>query len=71
MLELNRDHAEAARAAGVLAATDVPGFGLIGHLREMVERSDVAAEVAADAVPLLPGAFASAEAGVASSGRRQ
>lgn len=68
MLELNRAAAEAARAAGVLAATDITGFGLLGHLREMVERSSVAAEIAADAVPLLPGALEAAEAGVATSG---
>jgi selenide, water dikinase len=55
MTRLNRDDAEAALAAGAAAMTDVTGFGLLGHLRELTEASGVAAEVEADAVPAIPG----------------
>jgi selenide,water dikinase len=63
MLRLNRHPAHLAREAGVTAATDVTGFGLLGHLWEMVDRSGVAATIDANAVPLLPGALESAAAG--------
>ena len=55
MTTLNRDAAEAAVAAGASAMTDVTGFGLLGHLREMCEGSGVSAEVSAGAVPAIPG----------------
>ena len=53
MTTLNRDGAAAARAAGVRAMTDVTGFGLLGHLGELVAASGVAAEVYAGAVPAI------------------
>lgn len=37
--------------------TDITGFGLIGHLREMLMASNVAAKISASAIPLLPGAL--------------
>lgn len=49
------------------AMTDVTGFGLAGHLLEMLEASGTAAELRLDALPLLPGAEALAAAGFASS----
>jgi selenide, water dikinase len=55
MTALNRDAAEAAVAAGASAMTDVTGFGLLGHLRELATASGVAAEVDATAVPAIPG----------------
>lgn len=55
MRTLNRGAAEAMVEVGVSAATDVTGFGLLGHLREMAAASGVDAEVEAAAVPLLPG----------------
>jgi selenide, water dikinase len=55
MTELNAAAADAARAAGVHAMTDVTGFGLLGHLRGLALASGVAAEVEAAAVPALPG----------------
>jgi selenide, water dikinase len=55
MTTLNRDAAAAARAAGVHAMTDVTGFGLLGHLGELVAASAVAAEVEAAAVPAIAG----------------
>jgi selenide,water dikinase len=64
MLTLNRAAADAARAAGgTHAATDITGFGLLGHAAEMAEKSGVALRVFADAVPLLPGAENYAAAG--------
>jgi selenide, water dikinase len=54
MATLNRAAAEAMLAVGVDAATDVTGFGLLGHLHELTEGSGVGAVVEAGAVPLLP-----------------
>lgn len=53
----NRGAMEAARRAGVTAATDVSGFGLAGHLGEMAQASGVDLEVYVDALPALPGAL--------------
>ena len=63
MAALNDVAAREMVEAGVLAATDVTGFGLLGHLRSMARASGAAAVVEADAVPILPGARALAEAG--------
>jgi selenide, water dikinase len=71
MTALNRAAAEALLAVRASAATDVTGFGLLGHLREMARASGVAARVAASAVPLLPGAAALAEAGHLPGGSRR
>jgi selenide,water dikinase len=57
MLRLNRHAMHLARAARLRAATDVTGFGLLGHLWEMCQRSGVAAEVEGAAVPFLQGAI--------------
>ena len=56
MAMLNRDAATAMLEIGVDAATDVTGYGLIGHLLEMCGGSGVGAEIAMSAVPLLAGA---------------
>jgi selenide,water dikinase len=56
MAMLNRDAAAAMVEIGVHAATDVTGYGLIGHLLEMCNGSGVGAEIAMSAVPLLAGA---------------
>jgi selenide,water dikinase len=55
MTMLNRDAARVMSDVGVNAATDITGYGLIGHLLEMCAGSKVGAELHADAVPLLPG----------------
>jgi selenide,water dikinase len=55
MTTLNRDAAAACREAGVHALTDVTGFGLLGHLRELCAASGLAADVNADAVPAIDG----------------
>jgi selenide, water dikinase len=70
MTTLNRDAAEAALAAGVEAATDVTGFGLLGHLHRMLRASGAAGEVDAARVPFLPGAAKLAAAGFVSGGTR-
>jgi len=55
MTTLNAGAARAARTAGAHGMTDVTGFGLLGHLREMAAASGVAAEVHAGAVPAIAG----------------
>ena len=57
MATLNRGAAEAMREVGVRAATDISGFGLLGHLRQLLRASGVSAQVDSRAVPLLPGAL--------------
>ena len=71
MLRSNRLGSEAALEAAVVCATDVTGFGLVGHLSEMAAASGLAAEVWAPAVPLLPGARELAEAGITTGGARR
>jgi len=70
MTLLNAGASQAALAAGVRAATDVTGFGLLGHLHRMLAASKAAARIAAAAVPLLPGAAELAAAGYISGGTR-
>lgn len=71
MVELNDEAADAAHDAGCRAATDVTGFGLLGHLREMLEASGCAATLFADRVPLLPGVRHFAEKGILPGGSRR
>ncbi len=71
MTALNRSAAEAAVACGVRAATDVTGFGLLGHLAEMLEASQVGATLDHRRVPLLPGIGDLAAAGVVPGGTRR
>ena len=70
MATLNAAACEAALAARVRAATDVTGFGLLGHLHRMMSASQTSAEVHADAVPMLPGAIELADQGFVSGGTR-
>jgi selenide,water dikinase len=56
MVTLNAGAARAMLAVGVSAATDVTGFGLLGHLHSLLRASGVAAALDADAVPELAGA---------------
>jgi len=71
MTTLNREPAEAMVEAGAESATDVTGFGLLGHLGEMLLASGVAATVEAGAVPLLPGVLDLARAGAVAGGTRR
>lgn len=68
MAELNAGAARAAAAIGVHAATDVTGFGLLGHLGEMLVASGVAAIVEHQSVPLIEGVRELAKAGLAPGG---
>jgi len=67
MIHSNGRAAEVLRRHGVHAATDVTGFGLLGHLVEMVRASDVDVTVAIDRVPLLDGARETVALGLFSS----
>ncbi len=71
MATLNRGAAEAMVSAGAHAATDVTGFGLLGHLHRMLLASGVAARVRAENVPLCPGARELAAAGHISGGSKR
>ncbi len=68
MLTLNRRACEEMLRFDVHGCTDVTGFGLIGHAREMALASNVTLEIVADALRLLPGAFEYAEKGAIPAG---
>ena len=68
MLTLNRGAAEAMRALEVHACTDVTGFGLLGHAREMALASNVTLEIGASLIRYLPGAIEYSKAGAHSGG---
>jgi selenide,water dikinase len=71
MTTLNRAAAEAAATVPVHAVTDVTGFGLLGHLREMTVASQVRARLRASRIPLLPEALNLAAAGFVPGGTRR
>jgi selenide,water dikinase len=71
MTQLNRDAAEAAVAGGVRAATDVTGFGLLGHLHKMCRASKVGAVVERSAVPVIESAREALRDGFVSGGTRR
>lgn len=64
MATLNRAAAEALRGVRCHAATDITGFGLLGHGCEMAEAAEVTLRLYSGAIPLLPEALPLAEAGV-------
>jgi selenide, water dikinase len=68
MLKLNREACEAMLAFDVHGCTDVTGFGLIGHAREMALASKVTIEINPQAVRFLPGAVEYARLGALSGG---
>jgi len=68
MRELNGPAARAGRAHGVRSATDITGFGLAGHLLEMLEPSGVGAALRFDALPLLPDTLRWAQEGTLAGG---
>jgi selenide, water dikinase len=71
MTTLNDTARDAALAVGVNAATDVTGFGLLGHLRELCVASGVGALVRADAVPVIDGVRALVGDGMVAGGTRR
>lgn len=70
MLQLNRAASEMMVAMGAHAATDVTGFGLLGHAYEMASASGVTFRIEANAVPLLPEVLHFAEQGCIPGGNR-
>jgi selenide,water dikinase len=68
MLASNAAASRVAVGAGVRAATDISGFGLLGHLHEMARASGLSARVRLGSIPLLPGVAEFAEQGVAPGG---
>ncbi len=71
MTTLNADACHAALAAGVLAATDVTGFGLLGHAYKMARASGVTIALDSAAVPYLDGAREALRDGFISGGTRR
>jgi len=71
MTTLNRGASVAAVEVGVHAATDVTGFGLLGHLREMTEGSRVGARISFRAVPFVDGVVELARKGVVPGGSKR
>jgi len=71
MTTLNRGAKDAALACGARAATDVTGFGLLGHLHNLASASGVSARVRASAVPVLDFSRALAQAGVVPGGTKR
>ena len=71
MTTLNAAASRAALDAGVRCATDVTGFGLLGHLFKLARASGVSAVLDHAAVPLIDGARAAAAAGYVPGGSRR
>src|SRR5580698_2139643 len=71
MTELNATASRNALAAGIGCATDVTGFGLLGHLFKLARASGVTAVIDSAAVPLIEGALAALRAGYVPGGSRR
>ncbi len=71
MTTLNRDASRAALAIGARCATDVTGFGLLGHLFKLCRASGVSALLDSAAVPYLEGTRESMDAGFVPGGSRR
>jgi selenide, water dikinase len=71
MTQSNAEAARVAVASGATGATDVTGFGLLGHLRNALDASGADAQIDAAAVPLLPGARDLAADGMIPGGTRK
>jgi selenide, water dikinase len=68
MLRLNRRAAELAAAAGPHSATDITGYGLLGHAGELARNSSAKLAISLERVPLLPGALNYARQGILPGG---
>ncbi len=71
MTTLNEGAARAALAVGVSAVTDVTGFGLLGHLGNILAASELGAEIAYEALPILPHALNLATRGIVPGGTQR
>jgi len=70
MATLNKQAAEIAASYPVNACTDISGFGLLGHLLELLKASKVSAELNLSEVPVLPGAREMAASGILPGGSK-
>jgi len=68
MSRLNRSAAKSMTHIGVNACSDVTGFGLLGHLREMVEGAGVDAEISLSKIPIIEGVMELIDRGIAPGG---
>jgi selenide,water dikinase len=71
MITLNDTAARVALAHGARAATDITGFGLLGHLGNLLAGSGVGADLAVEAFPVLPGVIELVQQGVVPGGTRR
>lgn len=71
MTTLNQGGSRAMRAAGAHAATDVTGYGLLGHLREMLAGGGIGARVSLSRVPVIEGTWDLVRADVCPGGTRR
>ena len=71
MAALNRTAGQAMADVGASAATDITGFGLLGHLHEMTRASGVRARILLSAVPILEEAWGLARAGIVPGGTQR
>jgi selenide,water dikinase len=71
MRSLNRDAAQAAARCEVRCATDITGFGLLGHARNIARGSQCGVEIDAASLPVLPGVPELIEAGLIPGGSRR
>ncbi|WP_235030474.1 selenide, water dikinase SelD [Nonomuraea solani] len=71
MTQLNAAASRAALAAGIQCATDITGFGLLGHLHKLARASGVTAVIQASAVPILDGAAQAVQEGFVPGGSRR
>ena len=71
MTTLNAQASRQALAAGIRCATDVTGFGLLGHLFKLARASGVTAVIDSAAVPLIDGAAAALRDGFVPGGSRR
>jgi selenide,water dikinase len=71
MLDLNDRAAAVGLACGATSCTDITGFGLLGHLRNLIEAANLGAEISARAVPLLDGVLELAAAGTIPGGSKR
>jgi selenide, water dikinase len=68
MTTLNRDGSSAMTQSGAHAATDVTGFGILGHLSDLCSASGISAQLFASRIPMLPGALELAREGHVAGG---
>jgi len=69
MKYLNKDSGELMNKHGIKGATDITGFGLLGHSAEVAEASGVTLEIDVNSVPILPGVMELAKDGIIPAGR--